>query len=459
MCAELSIHEAAARAGLSEHTLRYYEKIGLIPHVTRAPSGHRRYTDDDLGWIDLLKRLRATGMPVAKMVEFTQLTHAGDDTIADRLAILKTHRATVMEEINALHEDLDVIDHKITWYSNWLKEQRNMKRTLGRSGIEVSALGMGCWAIGGPWTFLGAAAGWGEIDDEESIRAIHAALDMGVNFFDTAANYGCGHSERILGKALEGRWDEAIVATKFGYDVDEEKKEVSAYDGDEEQGDLVSRLRADCEASLRRLGTDVIDVYQLHVWGYDLAKAVAVRDALEGLVKEGKIRTYGWSTDRVDAVRLFAEGPGCAVVQQQLNIFDGELEILRACDELDLASLNRGPLGMGLLTGKFTPDSTFTANDVRHRMQWFPGFKDGKPNPDWLKKLEAVREILTSGGRSLAQGALAWIWDVSDRTVPIPGFKTVEQVQENAGAMQYGPLRPEQMVEIDQILERESVLT
>ncbi len=333
-----------------------------------------------------------------------------------------------------------------------------MKRTLGKSGIEVSAVGMGCWAIGGPWKFLGNAAGWGQIDDDESIRAIHAALDAGATLFDTAANYGCGHSERILGKALRGKRDQAVIATKFGYVVDEENKTVQPYDGDEEHGDIASHLRADCEASLKRLETDVIDVYQLHVWGYDLQKSDAVREELEALVRQGKIRTYGWSTDRLDAVQRFAKGPNCGVVQQQLNVFDGNLELLRACDELNLASLNRGPLGMGILTGKFTPETTFSKDDVRHGVDWFAGFEEGKPNPEWLKRLEAIREILTSGGRTLAQGALAWIWGASERTVPIPGFKTVEQVQENAGAMQFGPLNPEQMNEIDNILGREPVL-
>ncbi len=333
-----------------------------------------------------------------------------------------------------------------------------MKRTLGKSGIEVSAVGMGCWAIGGPWKFLGGEAGWGEIDDDESIRAIHAALDAGATLFDTAANYGCGHSERILGKALRGKRDQAVIATKFGYVVDEAKKNVLPYDGDEEHGDIVSRLRADREASLKRLQTDVIDIFQLHVWGYDLEKSDAVRDELEALVREGKIRTYGWSTDRLDAVQRFAEGPNCGVVQQQLNVFDGNLELLRACDELDLGSLNRGPLGMGILTGKFTPETTFSSDDVRASAEWFAGLKDGKPNPEWLKRLEAIREILTSKGRTLAQGALAWIWGASERTVPIPGFKNVKQVEDNAGAMQFGPLTPDQMSEIDNILGRDPVL-
>ena len=158
------------------------------------------------------------------------------------------------------------------------------------------------------------------------------------------------------------------------------------------------------------------------------------------------------------AVRDFAQVPNNGLVQQQLNIFDGNLELLRLCDELNLASLNRGPLGMGILTGKFTPETTFAEDDVRKHADWFPGLKDSGVNREWLNDLEAIREILTSGGRTLAQGALAWIWAASPRTVPIPGFKTVAQVQENAGAMAFGPLSGEQMGQIDTILGRDPVL-
>jgi aryl-alcohol dehydrogenase-like predicted oxidoreductase len=305
---------------------------------------------------------------------------------------------------------------------------------------------------------MGSPAGWGQVDDAESVRAIHAALDMGANFFDTAANYGCGHSERILGQAVKGRRDQVVIATKFGHRVDAAAKDVSFYDDDEDRGEIAGHIRADCEASLRRLGSDYIDAYQLHVWGYDIEKSRQVRQVLEELVAEGKIRTYGWSTDRVDAVRDFAQGPNCGLVQQQLNIFDGNLELLRLCDELNLASLNRGPLGMGILTGKFTPDTTFAEDDVRKHADWFPGLKDSGVNREWLDDLEAIREILASDGRSLAQGALAWIWAASQRTVPIPGFKTAAQVQDNAGAMAFGPLTAAQMGQIDTILGREPVV-
>lgn len=329
-----------------------------------------------------------------------------------------------------------------------------MLRFLGRSEIEVSAMGLGCWAIGGPWTFSGRPAGWSTVDDTESERAIHRAIELGVNFFDTAANYGCGHSERLLGQAIKGQRGQIVIASKFGYHVDEDAKEVTSYGEDEENSDVASHIQSDIEASLNRLGTDYIDVYQLHVWGLKLERALEVREELEELVKVGKIRTYGWSTDRPEAIKSFSTSPNCGVVQQQLSVLDGNEKLLALCEQLNLASINRGPLGMGFLTGKFTLDTRFSDDDVRRHATWHPGFKEGKPTQEWLSSLDAIREILTSGSRTLAQGALAWIWARSNQTIPIPGFKTVEQVEENARAMEFGPLTQAQMIEIDEILGR-----
>src|SRR5512142_1494501 len=335
-----------------------------------------------------------------------------------------------------------------------MNTKSSFQRPLGRSGIQVSMMGLGCWAIGGPWTLDGTPAGWSQVNDAESLRAIECALDLGINLFDTAANYGAGHSERLLGKAFKGRRDKVIIATKFGHHGDEAAKEVTHYDEKEEEGNVASRLRLSLEESLKRLDSDYVDVYQLHVWGLSIERALEAREILEDLVKAGKIRTYGWSTDRLEAVKAFSSSPNCGVVQQQLSVLDGNLELLALCEELNLASRNRGPLGMGLLTGKFAPDSSFASDDVRHHAQWHPGFKNGRPTQDWLDKLASIREVLTSQGRTLAQGALAWIWARSEKTIPIPGFKTVAQVEENAKDMEFGPLTPEQMKEIDKVLGR-----
>ena len=323
-------------------------------------------------------------------------------------------------------------------------------RRLGRCGIQVSAMGLGCWAIGGPFWAGDDAVGWGEVDDNESIRAIHRALHLGVNFFDTADVYGTGHSERVLGRALASHRDQVVIATKFGNTFDETTRQITGSDASPEY------IRQACEASLQRLNTDYIDLYQFHLNDYDPNQAGAVRDVLEELVTEGKIRQYGWSTDFPERARVFAQGPNCTVVQHQMNVLDDAGPMIALCEQVDLASINRGPLAMGLLTGKYRADSKLASDDVRGDQSpaWMKYFKDGRPNPEWLKKLDEIREILTSGGRTLAQGALAWIWARSERTIPIPGFRTVAQVEENTAAMQFGPLGAEQMREIDVLLGR-----
>jgi len=322
-------------------------------------------------------------------------------------------------------------------------------RPLGRSGLTVGAIGLGCWAIGGPFWSDGQPLGWGDVDDDESVRAIRRALELGVMFFDTADVYGAGHSERVLGRALAGRRDEVVIATKFGNTFNEQSREVTGSVAEP------GGIRVACEASLRRLGTDHIDLYQFHLSDYDPEAAASVRDTLEELVAAGLIRAYAWSTDDPERARVFAAGVHCAAVQHELSVLHDAPAMLAVCDELGLASINRSPLAMGLLTGKFTADSQLPAGDIRSQApEWLAYFRDGRPAPEWLARLDAVREILTSEGRSPAAGALAWILGRSDRTIPVPGFRTVAQVEQNVGAAALGPLRADQISEIDHLLGR-----
>ncbi|MFI6265108.1 aldo/keto reductase [Micromonospora sp. NPDC051006] len=319
-------------------------------------------------------------------------------------------------------------------------------RTLGRSGIEVSAIGMGCWAIGGPlWGDGGQPFGWGEVDDAESIRTIHAALDAGVTLFDTASNYGAGHSERVLGRALAGRRDRVVIATKFGNRSDEATRR--ALGTDTSPAYAVRSL----EDSLRRLGTDHVDLYQLHINDLQVPAALDLVGTLEDLVTQGKIRAYGWSTDNPDSAEAFAAaGPHCAAIQHDLSVLADNAAVLAVCDSHDLASLNRGPLAMGLLTGS---TRAVGADDVRGvAPEWLVWFTDGKPTPQWAARVEEIRAALTADGRTLGQGALGWLLARSPRTVPIPGCRTVAQAAENFATLALGPLGDDAFAEVERLL-------
>ncbi|MFQ5924193.1 MAG: aldo/keto reductase, partial [Anaerolineales bacterium] len=231
-------------------------------------------------------------------------------------------------------------------------------------------------------------------------------------------------------------------ATKFGRIASEAEKVV--YRDDDQ---ILPNVRTDVESSLRRLQTDYVDVYQLHQGSYDKELALELRGILEDLVGEGKIRWYGWSTDLVDRTRVFAGGEHCTSIQFQLNAIFDNPEMRELCDEHDLAGINKDPLNCGILTGKFTPDSTFPKDDIRSETDFHE-----ERIVKRLEAVEALREPLTSGGRTMAQGALAYIWALDPRMIPIPGFKNVEQVQQNAGAMGFGPLPEDAVRQVQDIV-------
>ncbi|OKI96170.1 aldo/keto reductase [Streptomyces sp. CB02058] len=322
-------------------------------------------------------------------------------------------------------------------------------RVLGRSGIGTGALGLGCWAIGGEWsTPDGSPLGWGRVDDEESVAAVRRALELGVRFFDTADVYGAGHSERVLGKALAGRRDEAVIATKWGNLFDERTRTMDGADRSP------GYAREALIASLRRLGTDRIDLFQLHLGDVPLDEAAELREACEGFVAEGLIRAYGWSTDDPERAALFADGEHCAAVQYGCNVLEDAPGMLSLSEERGLLGIIRSPLAMGLLAGPRGAGGRGRAGDIRSAppawLHWFEA--GGVPSAEWAARVEAVREVLTSDGRTLAQGAIGWLWARSGRTVPIPGFRTVAQVEENAGALDHGPLGPGHLKEIADLL-------
>jgi aryl-alcohol dehydrogenase-like predicted oxidoreductase len=301
------------------------------------------------------------------------------------------------------------------------------RRRLGRSDLWVSAIGLGCNTIGGPmWDHSVRSdlpVGYGKVDDRESIHAIRRALELGINFFDTADEYGCGHSERVLGEALGSQKNQVIIASKFGFTFDEYTREVLGKDASP------AYIRRACEGSLRRLGRDYLDIYLLHIRDLPYEEAAAARETLEGLVAEGKIRWYGWSTDDVERARFFAQAMHCAVIEHRLNLLLDAPEMLALCEELDLGSINRIPLLMGVLTGKYTPDNLPPDDDVRSMF-----FNHSAFGQD-VARIEQIKGILTTSGCSLAQGALLWILSRSPLAIPIPGFRTREQVVQNAAVL------------------------
>jgi aryl-alcohol dehydrogenase-like predicted oxidoreductase len=321
-------------------------------------------------------------------------------------------------------------------------------RELGRTGIIIPPLGMGCWAIGGPFWHGTTPLGWGEVDDGESARAVQSAFELGIRLFDTADVYGTGRSERVLGRALSGHRDEVIIASKWGNTYEESSRQLLTPDI------TPGYLRRALEATLRRLATDYLDIYQFHLADIEPADTMPLVEELEALVAAGKIRAYGWSTDDPRRAGSWAAGEHCSVVQHELNVLRDAPEMLALVERLGWTSLNRGPLAMGLISDKYATDTLLPDNDVRGKPapDWMRYFENGRPSSRWLARRDAIRDILASDGRTPVQGALAWIWARSPATVPLPGFRTVDHVRENVGALSRGPLSDSAMTEIARLL-------
>ena len=315
-------------------------------------------------------------------------------------------------------------------------------RRLGT--IDIPPLGLGTWGIGGQVQRFGHQVSWGTIDHNDALRALQAGFDAGLRLVDTSDAYGAGRSERIISEAIQGRRDDIIVATKFGHMFDEASSTLfeDCWDPD--------YIRTACEGSLRRLGVECIDLYQFHI-SSAVDAGEQVREVLEELVAAGKIRWYGWSTDRVESFVQFVDSPNCVAVQQHINVAWDEyanLDLLRLAEKNHCASLARSPLGHGLYSGKY---QVAGAAPKDFRSGW--NLSDGE-QANRLHQLAAVQDILQSDGRTVTQGALAWIWAMSPAAIPIPGFRNVEQVEGLVGALEHGPLTAAQMTEIDTLLGR-----
>jgi len=315
-------------------------------------------------------------------------------------------------------------------------------RALGRTGWKVSEISFGAWAIGGAW---------GQVSDEDSMAALHQAIDCGINFIDTADVYGNGRSERLIAKLRKDRGQNAeiIVATKAGRRLP--RQTVEGYSRENLTGWI--------EDSLRNLSTNTLDLVQLHCPPTALYDGPEVFGILDDLVKAGKIRYYGVSVEKVDEALKAIEFPNVQTVQIIFNCFrhrPAELFFARAKQQ-EVGILARVPLASGLLTGKLQRDSTFAADDHRNFNRRGESFDVGETfsGVDYDIGLAAVEEIrqLLPAGVSMSQFALRWILMFDAVTCAIPGGKRAEQVADNCGASDLPALTPEAMAAVRRIYD------
>ena len=314
-------------------------------------------------------------------------------------------------------------------------------RELGRTGWRVSEISFGAWAIGGAW---------GETDDRESLAALHRAVDLGVNFFDTADVYGDGRSERLLAQLKRERNEEIIVATKAGRRLDPHV--ASGYNRE--------NLRAFIDRSLQNLETDSLDLLQLHCPPTQVYYRPEVFDALDDFVKQGKLRYYGVSVEKVEEALKAIEYPGVQTVQIIFNIFrqrPADLFFVEA-KKRKVGILARVPLASGMLTGKLQSQTEFEADDHRAFNRHGEAFDRGETfsGVDYEAGLQAVEELrtLVPEGMTMAQFALRWILMFDAVTCAIPGAKSTAQAEDNSAAAVFPTLSDETMRAVREIYDR-----
>ena len=314
-------------------------------------------------------------------------------------------------------------------------------RDLGRTGWKVSEISFGAWAIGGAW---------GPVDDRDSIAALHRAIDLGVNFIDTADVYGDGRSERLVAQVRKERSETIYIATKAGRRLDPHTAD----------GYNAANLTRFVERSLRNLDTDCIDLLQLHCPPTEVYYRPEVFGALDDLVQAGKIRYYGVSVEKVEEALKAIEYPNVQTVQIIFNMFrhrPAELFFPEA-KRRKVGILARVPLASGLLTGKMTPQTSFDLDDHRHFNRHGEAFDVGETfsGVDYKTGLEAVEALrpLVPPGATMAQFALRWILMFDAVTCAIPGAKRPSQAEDNVRAADLPPLSEETMAKVREVYDR-----
>ncbi len=289
--------------------------------------------------------------------------------------------------------------------------------TLGHSTLKINRIGLGC---------MGMSEFYGSFDETESIKTLHKAIDLGVNFFDTADMYGSGANEQLLGKAFQDRWDEVVLATKFAV-MRGANGEFLGLNGKPEY------IREACDQSLQNLGIEAIDLYYMHRQDPDV-EIEEIVGTMADLVKQGKVKTIGLSEVEPETLRRAHAVHPISALQTEYSLWsrEPEKEIFDVCKELGITFVPYSPLGRGFLTGAIKSRADLEEGDWRLDN---PRFTD-EAIKDNLRFVEVVDEIARSKGVSKAQIALAWVLSQNDEITPIPGTRKIHRLEENLGAFE-----------------------
>jgi len=312
------------------------------------------------------------------------------------------------------------------------------RKKLGNTDLELTRIGLGTWAIGGPWQY-----GWGPQDDDESIATILRAIDAGINWIDTAAIYGCGHAEKVIGQALTQLSEKPIIATKCGLRWDEQHHRVPSLDSDS--------VREEIDESLERLQVEVIDLYQIH-WPEPEEKIEEAWEEIAKAVKAGKIRYAGVSNCNAEQISRLQPIHPVASLQPPYSMLRRFIEedLLGFCAENDIGVICYSPMQKGLLTGKFTPEKVQALADDDHRK------RDPSFNPPifevYDKLIRHLRPIADKAGKTMAQLAISWVLRRPEVTAAIVGARRPEQIEETVQAADR-PLSEEELQQIEPLLQ------